>query len=105
MDALGKLNADIVVRARDVVVHGGRLADVEARGSLAEGALVVDIIRCTTPRGGKLEARGSLAPVAEGGRMVLRIHGTDIGLGLTAETEDEHAQLPTYVLDLALLTT
>lgn len=104
IEILDKLNADIAVSVKKLVIHEREQTDLQVTASVNDGGLHVDTFKLTGEYGGNLWGRLGVQPVAAGVEFGMRLFGENIEIGLPAESEEEQRALPRYDLKLAFIT-
>lgn len=103
MSALEKFVADISIEVEELNHQVHTLRDVKLAIAVEQGGLTVERFELLTPRGGKLRSRVSLKPSPAGPELRARLIGSELSIGLAAETEEELSQLPGYGLNFVLV--
>ena len=102
LEALKKIAATVNVDIDEINMGPETFTGVVLVGSLADGALSVNDFALSNNVGGSLRGQFMLRPVGDTAVLSLDVAGTNMVMGMTAETEEEFARLPRYELETVL---
>ncbi len=103
MDELRKVKASVNIDIKEINLGAKTFTGAILVGSLADGALAVDKFAVSNNVGGSLRGDFTLRPVGDAAALSLDIAGSNLILGMPAETAEELAGLPRYELDTVLV--
>jgi hypothetical protein len=103
MEELKKLVASVDVDIKELDLGAKVFSDILLTGSLADGALNVEKIAARNNVGGSVRGALRLRPADDVAELWLDLVGSNLILGMSAETEEELAALPRYELDTVLV--
>ena len=103
MDELKKLTASADIEIREIDLGPKVFSDIVLLGSLSDGALNVERFALSNNVGGSLRGNFTLRPDGDEAMLSLDIAGSNLILGMPAETAEELAGLPRYELDTVLV--
>jgi hypothetical protein len=99
MDELKKVTASVDIDIREIDTGPKKFTDVVLVGSLVDGALSVERFAAQNNVGGSVRGNVALRPAGDAAALSLDIAGSNLILGMPAETAEELAALPRYELD------
>jgi uncharacterized protein involved in outer membrane biogenesis len=103
MDELEKATASVNIDIKEIDLGPKEFSDVILVGSLSDGALSVERFALQNNVGGSLRGNFALRPAGDAAALTLDIAGSNLMLGMPAETAEELAGLPRYELDTILV--
>jgi uncharacterized protein involved in outer membrane biogenesis len=103
-DALEGFVANVDIRVDEISARQHTLRNLVFSGAIAEGALGVNEFAVQTKRGGELSGGLRMEPTANGVEFAMRMLGSNLKLGLPAETPEELSALPSFDVNLAFVT-
>jgi hypothetical protein len=103
MDELKKVTASANIDIKEIDLGPKVYSDVILVGSLADGALSVERLALQNNVGGSVRGNFALRPAGDAAALSLDIAGSNLILGMSAETAEELAGLPRYELDTILV--
>jgi uncharacterized protein involved in outer membrane biogenesis len=103
MDDLKKVTASVNIDIKEIELGPKTFSDITLVGSLADGALAVDRFTLSNNVGGSLRGNLALRPAGDTAALSLDVAGSNLILGMAAETPEELAGLPRYELDTVLV--
>jgi len=103
MEELKKFTATVDIDIVEIDVGVKEFSDVILVGSLADGALSVERFALRNNLGGSLRGNFELRPAGDAASLLLDLAGSNLVLGLPANTAEELAALPRYELETILL--
>jgi hypothetical protein len=102
MESLKKVTATVDIDIKEIDVGPKEFTDIVLQGTLADGALAVERFALSNNVGGSLGGTFTLRPLGDAAALSLDVAGSDLILGLAADTAEELASLPRYELDTIL---
>jgi len=99
---LAKANVDFGARVGELIDAERSLKDIAVGGHIRNGVLQIDDFRLSGQHGGEVSGQLQLAPSPDGAHLWTRLRGSNVNIGLRADTEEERKQLPRYEFKLAL---
>ena len=103
MEDLKKVTASVDIKIAAMDLGPKEFSDIILVGSLSDGALNIKRFALSNNVGGSLRGNLALRPDGEEARLSLDIAGSNLILGMPAETAEELAGLPRYELDTVLV--
>jgi uncharacterized protein involved in outer membrane biogenesis len=103
MDELKKVKASVNIDIKEINLGAKTFTGAILVGSLADGALAVDKFAVSNNVGGSLRGDFTLRPVGDSAALSLDLAGSNLILGMPAETAEELAGVPRYELDTVLV--
>ncbi|MBT8106852.1 MAG: AsmA family protein [Gammaproteobacteria bacterium] len=103
MESLKKVAASVDIDIKEIDVGPKEFTDIVLRGTLADGALAVERFALSNNVGGSLGGTFTLRPMGDAAALSLDVAGSELILGMPADTAEELAGLPRYELDTILV--
>jgi uncharacterized protein involved in outer membrane biogenesis len=103
MDELTRLTATVDIDIKEIDVGAKQFSDIILVGSLIDGMLSVERFGVRNNIGGSLRGNVVLRPDGDAASLLLDVTGSDLILGMPANTAEELAALPRYELETILL--
>jgi hypothetical protein len=103
MGELERATATVDIDIKEIDLGPKEFSDIILVGSLSDGALSVERFTVQNNVGGSLRGNFSLRPAGDAAALSLDIAGSDLILGMPADTPEELAGLPRYELDTILV--
>jgi len=104
LEVLEGFVANVDIRVNEISMRQHTIRNLILSGAIAEGGLAVNEFAVQTNRGGELSGRLGIKPNENGAEYRTRLFGSNLSLGLPAETQEELDALPRYDIDLAFVT-
>jgi hypothetical protein len=101
--ALQKFTAEFDLTVESLKIEAHTVSNAALKGVVEDGALIVTEVGFKTPRGGRLDGSFAARPAGAGTHLASRLEGSELSIGLPAESEEELRGLPKYDLKLALV--
>ena len=102
MDELRKVQVTVDIRIAELIARQHTMSNIVLLGAIDDGALLVQDFNLKGATGGELSGEFEVRPADNGADVLLAIRGSQLGLGLPAESEEELATLPKYDLETVL---
>jgi hypothetical protein len=103
MEALKRFAATVDIDIAEIDIGVKQFTDIILVGSLADGTLSVERFGLRNNIGGSLRGNFVLRPVGDAASLLLDVAGSNLILGMPANTAEELAALPRYELETILL--
>ena len=103
MEALKKVAATVDIDIGQIDVGPKEFNGIVLQGTLADGALAVERFALSNNVGGSLHGNLTLRPAGDAAALSLDVAGSNLILGMPAESAEELANLPRYELDTILV--
>ena len=102
VDQLRKYAATVDIRIAEMVLRHRTLSDIVLRGTLGDGALLINEFNIKSPRDENLTGSFELRETGSGAEMLMAVQGSALGFGLPSGSEEELKALPKYDLETVM---